>query len=96
MEVRLDHAELGQVAVAAVRVVREDDVARARGSPAPISLIAAGIRCTVEPIIAGQNGACAAISPLAVEDEAREVERLVEHRRVARPHHRDAHLACRW
>ena len=91
VEVRLDDDELRQVAVRAVGVVREHDVAGARFST-PISAIAVGTTWTVEPICAGHERRLRDHLRLTVEDDAREVERLVEHRRVARPHHRDPHL----
>ena len=83
----------GEVAVAPVRVVGEDDVARAEVlRPDLGDRVRDQMNCRADH--GKRTRACCGHLPLAVEHEAREVERLVEHRRVARSHHRDAHLTA--
>ena len=84
---------LGHVAGAAVRVVVEDDVALLEGvepelldRPLDRELDRADLR-------RAELGLRDHV-PRRVEDDAREVERLVEDRRVGRRHHRHAHVAA--
>ena len=90
----LDDAVLGQVAAAAEGVVVEHDVARTEVLLADLEdrpLDDEDDRTEVGRAELGLGDHLA----LGVEDRAREVEPLVEERRIRRVAHRDAHLARR-
>ena len=93
MEDRLQQRVLGDVATAPVRVVHDDDVARA---------VDVGAEFVDHPLhgeldradLGGAELGLGAETALGVEQHAGEVQRFVEHRRVGGAHHGDAHLAA--
>ena len=94
VEVRLDDDELRQVAIRTVGVVREHDVAGAQVLDADLG-DRRGHDVDGRADLRRDERRLRDHLRLTVEHDAREVERLVEHRRVARPHHRDPHLLAR-
>ena len=92
-EHRLQQHVLGHVAGAAVRVVVQDDVALVeRVEPELLDRPLDGELDRAD--LRGAELGLREHVARRVEDDAREVERLVEDRRVGRRHHRHAHVAA--
>ena len=92
-EDRLQQHVLGHVARAAVGIVVEDDVALLEGVEAELLDRPLDRELDRADLRRAELGLREHVA-LRVEDDAREVERLVEDRRVGRRHHRHAHVAA--